>query len=184
MITLFDQEFCGYGRHVPEHGPVDFNWDGDTDDYNVKKDINRDGRFSLLHGHDDWANLLLPIGTTGNFIDGLHATTQVEDDWLGLSIKDGDEIADRSVHSTNNNNVAAAISSDANAAQSERPTRKTLKRNLTMELRFKNPELNVADIDSLFARSAACDVSVASTGVAESNWYPLDSIGDSKINLF
>jgi hypothetical protein len=36
---------------------VDWNHDGDFDDTGVIADINRDGKLTILHGHDDWSKL-------------------------------------------------------------------------------------------------------------------------------
>jgi hypothetical protein len=36
---------------------VDWNGDGDFKDQDDLADINKDGRYTVLHGHDDWSNL-------------------------------------------------------------------------------------------------------------------------------
>lgn len=37
--------------------PVDWNRDGDVQDVGVVADINNDGKYTVLHGYDDWSNL-------------------------------------------------------------------------------------------------------------------------------
>jgi hypothetical protein len=53
-MTVF---FSPFPTIVPTGVPVDWNHDGDFDDTGVIADINRDGKLTILHGHDDWSNL-------------------------------------------------------------------------------------------------------------------------------
>jgi hypothetical protein len=73
---------------VPEHGPVDFNWDGDATDDHVTRDLNGDGTLSELHGHNDWANLQLAISNSENFDDGVH--TSISNEFFPIPISHQD----------------------------------------------------------------------------------------------
>ncbi len=77
--------------------PVDWNRDGDTDDFGVVADINNlggnncDGKETLLVGFDDWENLRYNQGNTGNTADNsrLDANLPTEftlDEFLQTSI--------------------------------------------------------------------------------------------------
>lgn len=62
-----------YNVFVREHGPVDWNQDGDTRDVNVKRDINADWERGVLSGYDDWANINLRHGI--EWLDQMHMET-------------------------------------------------------------------------------------------------------------
>lgn len=65
--------------------PIDWNTDGDTQDFGVNVDINRvspghgcDGENSdgtRLNGYNDWTNLIYNFRTSSDFADGVHLTT-------------------------------------------------------------------------------------------------------------
>lgn len=59
------------GWLVPEAGAIDWNADGDVDDYPVQLDINADGYMSRLRSHSDWNNLDLTLRGP-NWVDGVH----------------------------------------------------------------------------------------------------------------
>jgi hypothetical protein len=57
-------------------GAIDWNCDGDGGvDASVAVDVNADGVFGTLAGHNDWANLKLDFQNSGDYEDGVHATT-------------------------------------------------------------------------------------------------------------
>jgi hypothetical protein len=93
-------------RSSYDNVPVDWNQDGDTDDFGVFADINNlggnncDGQGTLLVGFDDWENLRYNQGNTGNTADNsrLDANMPTEftlDEFLQTSIDtDGDGFVD------------------------------------------------------------------------------------------
>lgn len=45
--------------------PIDWNCDGDTDDSGVSRSVNGNTRLEVLHGHNDWRNLVFTGGAIG-----------------------------------------------------------------------------------------------------------------------
>jgi CSLREA domain-containing protein len=71
------------GRLVSAAGPADYNRDGDTTDKHVRADLNGFGAVcygpgNLLHGYDDWANLVFDFAHTEGFADQALVTIPVE----------------------------------------------------------------------------------------------------------
>lgn len=74
------------------NGPIDWNCDGDTTDNGLALDINGDGAIGVLTGFNDWlltpvGNLKLDFQNTGNFADGAHSLSEVEQmDFVAASV--------------------------------------------------------------------------------------------------